>query len=1001
MMTRIRGLLALIGMAGILIGLPTLLMAVNHLGAPRFGWTWQGLLQALSSPDDGTLALTVLKAAGWISWAILSLAITLEIIARIRHLPVPRLRGLTLPQSAARSMVAAAAALFVATSSLTAAAPSLAEQRPAEVATPAHAAPAPAAPGHAERPAQAHAAPGRHKAKARTWTVERGDTLSEIALETTGHAANYPKLFKASRATTQTDGRHLTDPDLILPGWKITIPQQIAQTPAEAPTAKTKRTGTKPGASAPALRPDASPANSQPGNTAQSTTTQPDTPQADTGTNTADTTRTPSWLLSGLAGAGALLAGGLWVTLRRRRKAQFRSRRPGRTIASPEPDLEPVEKTLHHQGAPTGDLVLAIDQVLRRLAATLTSSADISGLPPLVGLDVSQEAMTARFSQPAALQQPWTCLDGDDAQVWQFDRSTTMELIGPLEPDSPPPWPQMVCLGADQQGWRLVNLEAFGVISLTGDPIYAADLARYIGTELAVCPWARDVEIDCLDICSELASIDPSRLRYHADPEDIIATRVATAIHTADHLAAHGINLETARVTFAGDELWGSRIVIAGHHDAQHLDVLSELIRDQPGRTATAVVVVDDATGHRGISMRLSDDGHLHIPQLNLDLVVNGLTEDEARGCAALLAAGQTLEDHPIPDSHHPDPESWAALTNEAGAIRDELTLPRDAAASDDTSLLPGPDEEYVTQTANTESDLQFLAPFVPAEVRARVEAVDPNLDDDLEQWWAESCYRPRVYILGRIKVRVGAGGDPARAAARVAFYSELVAYLCTRPEGATTADVAAAFDITEARVRRDMTTVRAWLGTNATGALIVPEARRAPQAKGRGQGVYTVQGALCDADLFRRLRLRGEARGRHGLDDLRHALRLVNGAPFDGMRSKGGIWLAETRLDQHLLCAIVDVAHIVSTVALQSGDCEQAQAAAELASLTAPYEATPQLDLAAALSKGGRHAAAAEVARRVVTWRDDSGDPPPDPSQRTEQILRTHRWLIETSQAS
>lgn len=994
MMTRIRGLLALTGMASILIGLPTLLMAVNHLGAPRFGWTWHGLLQALSSPDDGTLALTVLKAAGWVSWAILSLAITLEVIARIRHLPVPRLRGLKLPQSAARSMVAAAAALFVATSSLTAAAPSLAEQRPAEVATPAH----------AEQPTHTHAAPGRHHhAKVRTWTVKRGDTLSEIALKTTGRAAKYPQLFKASRATTQADGRHLTDPDLILPGWKITIPQQKAEhAPTKSRTAKTKRTETKPGAAAPAQKPDATPtpANSRPGTTTQSTTTQPDTAQAATGTNAAGT-RAPAWLLSGLAGAGALLAGGLWVILRRRRQAQFRSRRPGRTIASPEPDLAPVEKTLHHQGAPTGDLVLAIDQVLRRLAATLTSSADISGLPPLVGLDVSQEAMTARFSQPAALQQPWTCLDGDDAQVWQVDRSTTMELIGPLEPDSPPPWPQLVCLGTDRQGWRLVNLEAFGVISLTGDPIYAADLARYMGTELAVAPWARDVEIDCLDICPELASIDPSRLRYHADPDDIIPTIVATAIHTADHLAAHGTNLDTARVTFAGDELWGSRIVIAGHHDAQHLDALRELIRDQPGRTATAVVVVDDATGHGGISMRLSDDGHLHVPQLNLDLVVNGLTEDEARGCAALLAAGQTLDDHPIPDSHHPDPESWAALTNEAGAIRDELTLPRDAEASDDTSLLPGPDEDYVTQTANTEADLQSLAPLVPAEVRARVEAVDPNLDADLEQWWAETCDRPRVQVLGRIKVRVGAGGDPARAAARVAFYNELVAYLCTRSEGATTAEVAEAFDITEARVRRDMTTVRAWLGTDATGALIVPEARRAPQAKERGQGVYTVHGALCDADLFRRLRLRGEARGRHGLDDLRHALRLVNGAPFDAMRSKGGIWLAETRLDQHLLCAIVDVAHIVSTVALQAGDCEQAQAAAELASLTAPYEATPQLDLAAALSRGGRHAAAADVARRVLTWRDDSGDPPPDPSQRTEQILRTHRWLNETSRAS
>lgn len=77
---------------------------------------------------------------------------------------------------------------------------------------------------------------------------------------------------------------------------------------------------------------------------------------------------------------------------------------------------------------------------------------------------------------------------------------------------------------------------------------------------------------------------------------------------------------------------------------------------------------------------------------------------------------------------------------------------------------------------------------------------------------------------------------------------------------------------------------------------------------------MYLIEGLLCDADLFRRLRLRGESRGVEGLDDLRLALRLVHGAPFDDMRSKGGLWLATSRLDQHLLCGIVDVAHMVST---------------------------------------------------------------------------------------
>ena len=73
-------------------------------------------------------------------------------------------------------------------------------------------------------------------------------------------------------------------------------------------------------------------------------------------------------MLAGLGGTGALLAGGLWLRLRRRRAAQFRLRRPGRTITVPsEPALATVEKTLRHQGDITSDLVeLPIELVIAR-----------------------------------------------------------------------------------------------------------------------------------------------------------------------------------------------------------------------------------------------------------------------------------------------------------------------------------------------------------------------------------------------------------------------------------------------------------------------------------------------------------------------------------------------------------------------------------------------------------------------------------------------------------
>ncbi|RPF19497.1 LysM peptidoglycan-binding domain-containing protein [Myceligenerans xiligouense] len=61
-------------------------------------------------------------------------------------------------------------------------------------------------------------------AETRDVTVERGDTLWEIAEEQLGDGTKYSELYEASRSTTQPDGRKLTDPDLIYPGWQVTVP---------------------------------------------------------------------------------------------------------------------------------------------------------------------------------------------------------------------------------------------------------------------------------------------------------------------------------------------------------------------------------------------------------------------------------------------------------------------------------------------------------------------------------------------------------------------------------------------------------------------------------------------------------------------------------------------------------------------------------------------------------------------------------------------------------
>lgn len=992
MKRRLTAIAAALGLAIIVIGLPLLLIATHNVAAPRLGWSVQALWQALLSPDDGTLLVTVVKIVGWLSWAVLTVSIAVEIVSRLRHIPVPQLRGLAWPQLLARGLVTAVLAGFLAVNNVN----DLATGAAASPPVPTAGAPAAAAPLHA---------PNRNPAShTHRYTVKRGDTLSEIALEELGDGHAYPRIYNASKRTVQPDGRKLTDPDLIIPGWQLTIPDgdtdKTTTKAADRSRTDHDKQPTQPATTpVPSKQAPSAPAEPSLTPTVASQGTAP--PQTGTGQQppaaapTESDHVTPAWQVAGMAGAGALLAGALWLLLHQRRRAQQRARRPGRTIAEPPPGLAPVEKTLIHIGAPTSDLVAAIHHGLRRLAADLTKAGQ--PLPTLHSLRITENTISVEFTTPLVLPAPWQ--QAEEPTHWQTDRDAVQ--ADPADEDAPPPWPQLVTVGMDDEGgWRMLNLEAFGVVSISGDPDFAADLARYLVSELGVVPWARDLRVDCLDICQELAALNPARIHCH-DTADIIADTVAAAVTTNDLLAATaGATIEQARSSQLGDRLWDSRILVTSP-GATDVDTLVDLIQTQPGTTATSLLLVAEQEQVVGVELHVGDDGRLRIHSLGLDLVANGLTPSEALGCAALLAAGDTLEDAPIPTTDEPAAE-WEEYCDEAGQLREELTLPRDAQSTGSaTTILPGQDDHWIANTANTTEDLAALAPLVPTQVSRKIEAIDPTLDDDLALWAAKHCDRPRLSVLGASRLRVGPGGDPTATAKRRPYYTEIVSYLATK-HGATTEEVATAMRLGLDRVRKDMNVLRNWLGDNPrTGHNFIPDATHHDEAIRRGVGLYLVEDLLVDANLFRRLRLRAEARGTEGLPDLLAALRLVKGAPYEDLRIRGRAWLTDGRPDRYLLCAIVDVAHLVTSVALEAGDLNQARAAAELALLVAPDETMPALDLAAVAAKQGRDAEAAALARSVVDWRDGSGDAPVELPERAERILRTHRWLETSTQAS
>ncbi len=1011
--TRAVGLVATLGMLGCLVGLPWVLMQVGVL-PQRMPESWAAVGTALQRPDDGSLLLFALTLIAWAAWVFFALTIMLELLCRMRGVRVPRLPGLTLPQTGARGLVGAAALLFVAGPAVSGAA--TASQTLTSTTS------LSTASGQVQV-APTIPTPAEH-------LVQPGESLWSIAQDLLGSGARYPELFAATTHLIQPDGRSLQDPNRIYPGWRILLPQNQTLAPrSQAPAPKTSAP-VRPPTPQSSHRFRAQP-ESQPTPTVSPATSLKPAPAA--AANAGRELEQHSWTLLGLTGGGLILAGSLHRALRRKRIAQLQARRPGRMTSAPPPELTPIERTLAQQAPCAGPTVEFMDQVLRRMCSQLAAP-----MPSVAAVELGPE-LVLHLSTPADLPPPWQATP--DRMHWAASAELALPDFGALAPDQPAPYPLLVTIGtgSDDALW-LLNLEEFAVINLTGDPIFREDFLRYLVAELALNPWSGVVTVDCVGTCAEIAPMNPVRVRWHPDAQSSLIQAFAEATEVVER--ATGTDVVSARAGGLGDP-WPARVVVLDHASLEsnsvdlrakpalselstepksaRLDELLGLLRTHPGRTGTALITLGSTPN--GVEITITNQGRVQLLEAGLDLVAVGLTPDEAQGCAALLAQADDLSDQQIPgfeqgsvtepiarqSTTEPIREDWRSFANQAGAVLPELTQPRpeeiptrpelvpeqlpelatDPATSQleaqPVSLLPEPDATYLRSAATTVSDLRELSPTIPAQVRDRIHEADPFLDEDLAAWHHPKGDRPRLWLLGPVQAQTH--GDQHAVARRRAYYTELLAYLSTRPHGATPAQVADALGISVGRVRTDVKAVRDWLGINPqTGMQHLPDALKSAAARAQGVGVYQVEGLLTDADLFRRLRLRGQARGPAGLDDLRAALELVTGQPFDRLRPTGWTWLFEgDRIDHHLSCAIVDTAHIVTTAALASGDLDQAQTATEVALAAAPYEHIPQLDHAALLKAQG-HSTAANNA--IFDLCNPDGETPDLPT-RTAALIR------------
>ncbi|MEZ7701254.1 hypothetical protein O3783_08240 [Micrococcus luteus] len=206
-MRTLKGLAALLALTALVVGIPAALILLVGNPIPSTA----ELQQAMTGIDFGGTFLmgTVLPLIAWGFWASFIYSLVVEVISLIRRVETPNLGGALRPQQAlAGALIAAVLALGGGS--------------PAFALTPQDTASAPAAVAMAQEGQTTQDTPAA--AGERTYTVQEGDTLWGIARDELGQGSRWGELAEQMRSTPQADGQTLTDPDLIMTGWTVELP---------------------------------------------------------------------------------------------------------------------------------------------------------------------------------------------------------------------------------------------------------------------------------------------------------------------------------------------------------------------------------------------------------------------------------------------------------------------------------------------------------------------------------------------------------------------------------------------------------------------------------------------------------------------------------------------------------------------------------------------------------------------------------------------------------
>lgn len=644
-----RGLASLATLLVLAAGVPIALWALAGWPLPAGLPSPHDIANALSQEriPDSTL-VKALALGGWIAWLQIAVSLVVETTGWVAGRPAPRLWLAGPIQPFVRKLVASAALLLGSSnvSQLADAAPLHAHPTPVVAALKAE-------PDRdatrlsvtVDTPAPAPAPTDK------TYTVVRRDTLWGLAERHLADPLRWREIYDLSRGRPQGDGRHLDDPNLIIPGWVLTFPADAIGLPEAGPASPPPILPSAPAPTsppqecqpAPTLTTAAPPSTTTTAPTPNPTTTVPaavtrPNPEASAPPNSPESGSDASPIPLPLIGGG-LAAASLVALLARLRRVQQRRRRHGRPPRAPRPHLESVERRLRR--AADLDGVEFLDLALRAFAAGARTLRE--ALPAVLAVRAGAEQVELLLADPPP-QPPEGFQPTGDEHGWITDRDLDADNLRALASGQAAPLPALVSLGQLDGDHLLVDLETAGVLTIDGETDAADSAVRSIAMQLATSTWVDHVDVLLVGAVS-LDIAGAARVRHAPDLEEAVDELAALASSIADALdAAECSSTLQARCSDNHDDGWIPTVLVCAREiDASTVERLVEIAGG--GNRGVAVVARSSARGswHAQVT-----DEELVLSPLGFRLIPDLVDAETASGVDELLSDAIVGEDEPI-----------------------------------------------------------------------------------------------------------------------------------------------------------------------------------------------------------------------------------------------------------------------------------------------------------------------------------------------------------------